>query len=400
MSLEEFQKRIETPDIMEHQRALEKQMLKAQLIFIENILQKTDGEKPSYINLFKEYVDMINPLADRYTMSINQDGVINENKIDKLRDEFLARIFTSIEDIRLDSNLTVQERIEKIFNYLNSEYDSLPDSQEEQDKKERLGLIYFNKTDGEEFHPDAGFKEDDDLLEIHLDPAYKNEGEIGIQDIRKSLSELAVLIVSKYPESKAVVGTSWLFDHPIMKRLGFTILEEQKHKRHNWLQLIDKDGQIDTTRLEETMTTGELPFKNRSGYILIEDFLNKYLPEDQRGEVILRELSSEHSEKIGKIKKEINDLWDLEMTDLVDISYILSKIPTFIILAKEIGVDKEAKELFEICLRDKIPFKKIRENAVLIERFSKPIGKIESETQTKRYSDRKIFIPKRKLGVN
>ncbi len=388
----EFKKPIEITGVEEHERIIDRQLLRAQLIFIENELQKSGNKDGNFLDIFKEYTDIIKMLSERAIRFDENNPLLSGHELDKARELFLTDLYRQIEEIA--KNSSGEERIEKVLEFVELESAKIPDINSVQNKKRRVGLINFNQNEGVHFPKESGFMEDDDLLEIHFDSAFKNEGKAGLQEIKKWLSELAVLIVEKYPESKAVVGTSWLFDHPIMKRLGFITIEG-KPRGYNWNQLIDKGGQIDVERLEQALITGKLPFRNLSGYILIEDFLNKYLPADKRGKIILKEVSREDSTLLEKGRMEIGNLrdqWKTILSDSLGIDYVLGKIPEFMIRVKSLGLEKEIIDFFETCLREKITFEEMGGNKELMDRFGPIIRKIDTEATTKKYKDRVVFI--------
>lgn len=144
------------------------------------------------------------------------------------------------------------------------------------------------------------------LMEIHLDSAYeKPEINIGLATIKKDLSKLAEYIIDNIPETEAVVGTSWLID-AIGEKFGFTKIkntEPTESDFSSWLQFINKDGGIDLKRAEQMLQTGKLPFSSTSGYIKIEDFLKRYLPENRRGEIKLRPIDPEKSAFFDALRK-------------------------------------------------------------------------------------------------
>lgn len=127
---------------------------------------------------------------------------------------------------------------------------------------------------------------------------------------------MAEHIIDKEPETTAVIGKSWLLDTPLAGRLGFQQVEDNETKQNDfstWLQFIDKNGEINQKRFNQFLKTEELPYKSTKAYMLIEDFLRRYLPENRRGKVILKEVNSERKDFWFKLRNDIQLIkleWD------------------------------------------------------------------------------------------
>ena len=150
------------------------------------------------------------------------------------------------------------------------------------------GLIVFNSLkeyDTPEIHQieaaleQAGLLKSDDFLEIHL-PAQYGEQKISPETITESLNCLAKIIVDKYPTTRAIVTVSWLLDHPKFKQLF--MMNEIGVSGNNWGQLIGSNRQINQERVKELLLTEKMPYKNLIGYISVEKFLKKYLPNKRK----------------------------------------------------------------------------------------------------------------------
>ncbi|HNW20125.1 MAG TPA: hypothetical protein PLA53_01125 [bacterium] len=179
---------------------------------------------------------------------------------------------------------------------------------------ERAGLLDYNLLQptiisGREHNPvlaeilkKQGVSPLDNLLQIHFQPLFKQEGTGNrLAKIKDSLAELAKVIVDKYPQVQGVTGTSWLLDNEAVCRLiGFKAIGQVEYG--NWNQLIDHTGQINQERLSQLVKTGHLPMKNVIGYISVVDFLQKFLPSEYRGVVNLVKLDSNWAEDYNNFK--------------------------------------------------------------------------------------------------
>ena len=178
--------------------------------------------------------------------------------------------------------------------------------QEEQgNHRKKAGLIDYDVTDSIDTVEEFGISTMDEVAGIHFEKMYKQEGKLSFESLKESFEKLAVEIVEKHPEARAVAGASWLLDTPIAKRYGFHIYKKVKKLNYNsiWLQFIDKDGQINRGRLDEFLKTGEIKHSEAYGIIPVEEYLKKYLPKEKRGEIVLKEIDPEYKEGYKNILK-------------------------------------------------------------------------------------------------
>lgn len=396
MSLEQFKEPIVAENVEEHDRLLQEQVHKAQLLFTESKFQNEDSAGLTYSYVLESGTNMINTISMFYMNYLEKKEGKKIHEIEDKVDKFKKNIITDID--RIAESTKGEERIDKVLDYINAKYNEYYEK-ENSEHDNHVGLISY----GKKVNPvgelkqleNIGLKPEDEYLSIHFTAAFKNDKEPGSGDIKKWLSELAEIIIDKFPETKAVVGISWLFDHPIMKRFGFKIADE-KTSGENWQQITDKEGQIDTKRLEYAIKNGRLPFRNLTGYILIEDFLKKYLPENRKGEIVLKEVNPEYFNiKNGVvIQKERLDLIELIKNtpqELININLILEKIPGIIKIAKEKGVEKGVIELFEYCLENKIPILEMDKYPELL-KYKVFTDKVFDREDDKKYIERKIII--------
>ena len=398
MGLEQFKEPIIAENIEDHERLLQEQMRKAQLLFTESEFQKEESKGLTYSFVLEKGTNMINTISMIYMNYLEKKEGKKFHELEEEFNEFKKKLIADIDKIA--ESTSGKERIDKVLDYIDlqfNEYYQKKDSEYDN----HVGLIGYGKTvspvSWSRQLENVGLRPDDDYLMIHLASAFKNNSELGSRDIKKWLSELAEIIIDKFPEAKAIVGISWLFDHPIMKRFGFKVVDE-KTNGENWNQIINKDGQIDIGRLEYAIKNGRLPFRNLMGYILIEDFLKKYLPENRKGEIILKEVDLEHLEFKRKIQDEVTRFVKVikeTPQELLNIDFVLSQIPNIIKIASENGIEKEIKGMFEYCIENKIPLidfdKQMSKYSELL-KYKPFVQKISDEMRGKRYIEKKIKI--------
>jgi hypothetical protein len=398
MNLDNFKQPIETENIENHERILKEQMRKAQVVFAESKFNNKDDNDLKYSDLLQKYTDIINLIVWIYEKNLKNTENIKYPELDELGKKFKNVVIKDIDNIA--ESASGEERINEILNYINGKYSEYPQESESIKDTNHVGLIKYEErisplSDKAELK-DIGLNKDDDYLGIHLAPAYVSNSELNPNDIKKWLSELAEVVIDKFPETRVIVGTSWLFDHPIMKRLGFKIVNEQKDNGiNNWAQLINKDGQIDTKRFEDAIKKGELPYKNLTGYIFTEDFLKKYLPEERRGEIILKEVDQEYLVSSKKFKEELDNFKELIINtpqDELNIDNLLIRIPILMNIAKDMGIENKLKEIFEYCLENKIPITEIDKHPELFKKYKTYVFPIFDKIREKKYIDKKVII--------
>ncbi len=165
---------------------------------------------------------------------------------------------------------------------------------------------------------ERGFSVADGVIAMHFRPAFTGEGDMNSSAIKKSFGALAEYVVDNAPSTKAIIGTSWLMDTPIAKRLGFIAVPEIKTSMADfsaWYQLIDANGQIHQERLRKLAETGNFPFRNTFAYVPIEEFLRRYLPEKrkQKGPIVLEDVDEERLQHVKDLQASISGIkkdWD------------------------------------------------------------------------------------------
>ncbi|MDP9249279.1 MAG: hypothetical protein M3M85_02065 [bacterium] len=137
-----------------------------------------------------------------------------------------------------------------------------------------------------EFGAKYGLGPNDSLMELHLEDIYKfPDMSITPKTLLKHFEEISRYL-KDHPHIKAVIGESWLIDHPIGHKLGFkkiTEAELEKNALDTWSQLITQGGEINEERLNQAIEKGVLPFQSVLGYITREDFLERYGIKKEKG---------------------------------------------------------------------------------------------------------------------
>ena len=331
-----FAKKIETADVAEHEAELGEQLKQAELAFAQLKYSQMPGEsRGSFSDCLARFTPAINILKESLYDSLPRTETGREQKVQALLAEAKLKIDQLYDPVQPESSLIA------IQGYL----DKFDKNQQPVQHDNQIGFLYYNELDPArsrrgniDLLKKAGFHDYDEALEIHMEEKFKNkDASFSGQEIKRVFGELAKLIVEKHPQRQAVMGTSWLMDHPIFQRLGFKTIEgsEDPYENYNnssaWMQLVDKDGQLDQKRFAQAMATGELPYKVKTGYITTEDFLRRYLPPEARGDITLKETNPAWAERQKRLSSEvltIRNEWDkLAPSKTIDVDNFISRYP-------------------------------------------------------------------------
>ncbi len=285
MGLENIGQPIRAENIQDREDILNKKLIELQVAFAAKKYSEWGDNKPDFTDTLEKNSRILHSL--RLDFSQAYDLPFNDPQTREYINDLKEKINASVknnQDYEIISGLISDElnRLEKMLSKRN--------------KSENVGIIKFNPIKGD-ILGEYGFGAEDDFFEIHMEDAYKHPGKFGLQEIKIEFSKIAELIVDKYSEARAVIGTSWLMSHPIMEKLGFHITDIKKDiGMAHWVQFINKDGQIDTKKVEELLKTGKAPYEALLGYMPTEEFLQRYLPENRRGLVNLRVVNEDNKE--------------------------------------------------------------------------------------------------------
>ena len=327
MKLETLQKPIKTDSIEQHEKELLDKMIGFELEYVERIFLKKIPPLSEYSETddFSKLVENCTEIPSRIGRCVHRES--NTGDADFLR--LKEKIMSEICDLYQSDHEHWIERTNGLLEKELKEYEDAERKKEKEsryNKENKAGLIDFNmETDLGHLLPGSGISDSDICLQIHFEDFYKQQnGDTKNLFSSKSLEKLALKIVDEHPETKAIVAQSWLVDTAVAKRIGFTVYDRDFDISavggSFWGQFIDSNGQIKSNEILKFIKTGEPPYRTVAGAIMVEDFLSKYLPEDRRGKIILKEQTEESrkfTEDVNRISQGIKKWDDLSFDEIV-----------------------------------------------------------------------------------
>lgn len=302
---------IETPDKKEREDILFEKIEQISLVYADKKFQETKEEDKD--SKFSDVISNFTPLRETILEPIYSLPMAdfsykeNKEKIDLFLNNFYEEVDALYNKVGFD--------LEKIFGLVQLKKDSIkeylgvenlkkyePEKSEFDTKIVRFNGNKFGNLEAEneknfQYLKKLGFSEFDYFIQIHVQKFYETEeNNLGPELIKKDFGLIAEYIINEVPETAAVVGRSWLLDTPLADHLGFKKINDDEVDQNDfttWLQFIDKNGQINKKRFNEFVKTGELPYKSVRGIISVEEFLERYLPENRRGKVVIKEIDKE-----------------------------------------------------------------------------------------------------------
>jgi len=408
-SLKNISTPIETENNKEKQEILFEKIEQISLVYADKNFQEIKKDNGSY--KFSEAIKDFSPIENIILRPVFHLDEFNFKKYQEKIDLFLKDFYNEVDAIYDESGFD----LDKILNLVNLKRDSIKKYLGVEDFKEferntkegNTKVLNFNKItniemDAEKKYKDLdkiGFSKSNHFVEVHMEDFY-NTGEknLGSELIKNDLGVVAEHIIDKEPEAVAVIGKSWLLNTPLANRLGFKKIEDDETKQNDfstWLQFIDKNGQIDQKRFNEFSKTGEIPYKSTKAYIPTEEFLTRYLPENRRGKIILKEVNVDRKDFWLKLQNEsqsIKSEWDNLLKNSDDFDNFVKKNES---LNEVLNfVTPEDKEEY-------IKFLKTMYNSNIIwsefyehkgENIEKIDKKINKAMQDDLYKDKEVFI--------
>lgn len=243
--------------------------------------------------------------------------------------------------------------------------------------KIKIGVA--DQAKAERYH----LNEYDNFVDLHL-PILAVQKEYGQaqESWVENMQKIARKIVEEAPQTKWLLGKSWIINHPNASLIGFEKVHElQADKVTNdtprvenpfkgatyWLQMVDKDGEIKHKYVDQLMKNGKLPYEVGFGRIDTVDFLKKFLPQEMRGNITLKVTTPEYIAIMSsrdENREAIRESWPLfegmpigefikkKIPVFADVLYKIGKFDLFVeILNKGI---KENKSLEELDLSDEV----------------------------------------------
>lgn len=380
----------ESPD--QHREILEKKLMDIQVLFAARKHSEPENSKEPFTEILKEHTLLIRRLGVGFA-----DNASISPK-DPLVKEFLTPI---IDKINILAKSEDEERYNKISDILSDEYKKLEENNKNQTHKklEDIGLIKFDQFQEDPEEPifeKYGFNKGDDFLEIHIKENYQSSEKFGFEETKKEFSKLAETIIDRFPQDRAVVGASWLMSHPLAQKLGFKITnKEMDIGMASWFQFIDKDGQINVKKVEESLETGEKPFKAVWGYIPTEEFLERYLPQERKGNITLKIINPEKQKESEKLDLELNELREKLRYSLTQNALdedILKNLPVLTSVLNKLDLEKDAIKLFAEISKEKISLTEAQNNPNFKERLSVIGERIKEYKNIDKYIDKVVEI--------
>lgn len=346
----EFSQPIKTESVEEHQDKLERKLAEVEIFYADHLYQskKETEPRPKFSEILEQETAALSQLKNRVYTYFEDDQ--------KKTDETLRVIYDEIDSLYQAQADDWQELVFKKVQQAVDQYEKKPDEKEraaEGMPGEKAGMLKFDLLEQLRDAEKIGFDAHDQFVQIHFEDFYKNkDASFDLEKINDSLRELAKQIAQKYPQARAVIGLSWLLEHPLVSYLDFKIAPEYKVYQNDfstWAQFIDRNGQINQKRLDYLKEHGRPPYRSMLGYIPIEDFLQRYLPEEMKKEVKLKVLNPIWKEKRQRITVEAAALKkDLSghIAPPDDLEGHLNKeYPQMMELFKNSGVDQQAVEI-------------------------------------------------------
>ncbi len=387
-----FETRINAEDPQEHERLLYEKLSEIQLYFAGQKFSQEVLTNPEikFTQILDQYTTIISDLSNEY----NQTEGANEDAWQ----EFLQPILVNIDQIHHDHQ---EDWHTQIFQLVLSKKNFLKELKKKDkpisnNQERSIGPIRHNISDNRETNlEEYGIKKSDECLEIHVEEFFKKaETELNPENLHIWFGKLAEEIIDKYPKVKFITGTSWLMDTPVAKRLGFQITDKAftHHSQSTWLQFIDQNGQINHNRLKKLLETGDFLYKVRFGFMTVEDFLQKFLPADRRGqEIVLKEINKDWEEfhiALNKEGKQLKNDWsNLSMADLDNLE---TKFPKMVEFLKKVDIKTEFFSVLRKMKELNLSFPEGREKFKNeFDQFQIIVNKFVEETV---YQDKKIVI--------
>ena len=295
MKIEKPFQPIRVESVEEHERILKDKLLDIELEYVDQIFLKKIPTLDKEVNvdditkLIPEYTQILSDIREYVNWGKNKEKIL-KNISDFYHQDYEHWIEKTKELIKKEvEELKKDEKIEG----------------DHEENKNIAGLIDFSMESNKgHLLPGSDITDNDPCLEVHFESFYKQKGDnkTNLLSVRDSFNKIALEIVDKHPETKAVVGVSWLMD-ALGENFGFKIYNRNFNKNLQgqfWPQFIDKDGQIKNEEVSKFLETGEPPYRVAAGAMMTEDFLKKYLPKERRGKIVLKELNLEISNEIKK----------------------------------------------------------------------------------------------------
>lgn len=385
---------IRVENLEQHKEGIEDQLKQVQLLFCDKVYSEYKAEcRKNNKPIGKTFTDIMEDQRVYYTDDLrmvyrvageSRLGLDEEYKVvHELFYKNINAIYDNLPESETDFTMPSQihkraEALSEIVKYIEEQKSKAKElhpekwenmtsqNRNETEKVKNIagGLIMFNQLKNNS-NPDAkkaeqlmtadGFSEFDDFLEIHFLPIFEAGKKLGREEVAKALADLANIIIERYPETRAIVGISWLLERKVMDK----ILPMRKFDKSdelasaNWQQLITGDGQLNQDKVQQLFQSGVMPARNIIGYIKVEDFLRKYLPRDKQSQIRLKKIDPTLDTRFLSLEKnakadgqKFGKAWDAGELDTIEkVTNFLDKLTDLKDVLQQIGFFETFKEL-------------------------------------------------------
>jgi len=261
------------------------QLQYAQRLFEKKILSPSDNintESIDFKQALEEFTDLSTIVRDAFLQRTGKDFGSEENykEFEKINQAVIEKVIDAY-------NRNPDNWMNGVDVLISGTINQLPEGgplQEKGPEEFHAGVLRYSVGAGHGGLEDYGITPEDECIKTHLDPLFLQEdatkGKRLSELYREAYAIIAKEVKESYPNAKALVSESWLFDTNLAKETGLHTYpsgnENMFRGRTFWGQFINRGGKINEERVKQFLETGKPPFRVRSGYILIDEFMDKY----------------------------------------------------------------------------------------------------------------------------
>ncbi|MFA6074192.1 MAG: hypothetical protein WC758_08800 [Candidatus Woesearchaeota archaeon] len=284
-------------------------------------INNTKKEYPNqFLKILSEHTSIEGYLADEYIKRLKNVNDREKEDFDFTLGHFVGVITGQICELYLnDKENWKNKTMELLDSKLNELGPVVNDLDKINNKKEnRCGLINFdfikigNPKNLEKLKT-FGLDSNDNYINIHFKNLFEQKQKdpnSKAPSLSESLNLLAEKIVDEYPQTKAIIGRSWMMDSVIVEKLKFKVFDRHDNSVYTngsfWGQFIDQNGNIKKDEMDKFLNTGEAKFYLAEGIMMVNDFLKEYLPEDKKKNGYVKLM--DYTDEAKKFEKEINEI--------------------------------------------------------------------------------------------
>lgn len=323
MNFEKIVQPIEEENNLEQAKEISRRL---RMLQYEYVLEYTDKEGGTFLDNLEKLLKLKERLSVEYKRrkKIRKSNKEMSEKLNNEIDQEIEKVFEVLKNIEEKKDFNWKEQIDIAVEEMPDEWGPKP--KEEKAEMNKFNSVYhyvydLGNHDKElmtEMREENDIKDDEHMMEIHFDSLFKSDGQkVGKETYKQILEEfknLAINIKNENPDVRAIFGKSWLMGkESLVKRIGFKTTNEEVgiDDFALWYQFLNQEGQINEQRVKQFKDTGELPIKGKVAYMLTEDFLQKYLPdEEKQSPITLKRIKPEWIKNRDKVNKQMNEIED------------------------------------------------------------------------------------------